>query len=421
MKIFNEYKYASKYKLLLLACYLFYFCSVAIKLSYSTLLVEIIDAFSTTKASAGIGLTFYYFVYAVAQVILSIYITKISVKKFLTVTSIFSAITFSMISISNELWQVWLILALNGIFQSASWGGITYIITKYFPEKTISYCNTLLITCYAVANGIAYGVSAFFVQVLSWRYVFIVWGALFIFSLVFLISRQKSVEKALKSGDEIEPKHNLNERAKLYVIPKDVKFNKVQLLIAISVGTLFFHIVNYGFTSWIPSLLTEVHDFENSYAIFIALGITIITVPVTVLAYNYFDKTNKLLKGGIVMSIVAIALLVIMIFTYSLNVVYAVIMSAVIKLLIAGITTNFSSYIAVKLKNHINGGTTSLILNSLACTGAGTAPFISGAIMDASGFKNYYLFLALSLLVVLSIQVGIKTVINKRKNLKDYF
>ena len=421
MVIFNKYKYKNAYKLLFIACYLFHFSTVAIRLSYSTLLVEIVGDFSQSKANVGLGLTFYYFIYALAQIVLSIFITKINVKKFITATTVLSAVTFSLTLISSELWQMFLILGLNGIFQCASWGGLMFIISKYFPEETISYCNAHLISCFAIANAVAYGVSAFFVEFLSWRYVFLFWSILLVLSITIFAIMHNRLENLLKNGDEIPSTAQSLKDDKSIIVPSDLKFDKVKLIVVLSLGALLFHLVNYGFTNWIPNLLTEIHSLKSSHAIFATLGLTLLTVPVTIITYKYLDKTNNVFILGAILSAISVAIFVALTFTYKENISVAIIFSALIKLLITAITTVFSSYIAIKLKNHINGGTTALIFNSISSVGAGIAPFITGAIMDASSFKEYYLFLAITLFIVATTLVILKLSIKKSKDLNEYF
>ena len=118
---------------MLAICFIFYLLSFAIKLVYTCQLPAIIDDFKTTKAQASLGLTIYYFVYAFAQIVLGIFILKINMRNFLLITSLMSAISFSMIGLTDNLTVVWVILGLNGILQAGCVGGISFIFAKYLP------------------------------------------------------------------------------------------------------------------------------------------------------------------------------------------------------------------------------------------------------------------------------------------------
>ena len=113
MSIFNKYKYAKNYKRLLIAAYAFTLLVFAIKLVYTAQIEVVREFFNTTKATASLGLTIYYFVYAAAQIALGFYITKINFKNYLLITSLLSAISFSLIPVVESLTVIWVIFAIS--------------------------------------------------------------------------------------------------------------------------------------------------------------------------------------------------------------------------------------------------------------------------------------------------------------------
>jgi sugar phosphate permease len=103
------------------------------------------------------------------------------------------------------------------------------------------------------------------------------------------------------------------------------------------------------------------------------------------------------------------------VFTYGLNLLFAIIVSLVLKLLVEAYMASFSSYTLMKFKNYINTGTSSLMVNSAASLGAGVIAIVSGLVMDAFGWSNYYLFLAI--LCAISVAIcGIGSIIIKKKS-----
>ena len=128
----------------LFACYFFYLISIVLKMVYSAEIVEIIAAFpGATKASVGTGLTAYYFVYTAAQLIVAFIINKINIKAFMTVTTVLSALSFGAIYFFGELWQLYIILGLNGVFQSGVWGGVMYFVGKYVPREMAAFSTSV--------------------------------------------------------------------------------------------------------------------------------------------------------------------------------------------------------------------------------------------------------------------------------------
>ncbi len=427
MSIFNRYKYAKNYKRLLIAAYAFTLLVFAIKLVYTAQLPAVIDAFETTKANATLGLTIYYFVYAAAQIALGFYITKINFKNYLLITSILSAISFSLISVIESLAVIWAIFAINGFFQAASWGGVVYITSKYLPNETLSYSSKFLATASAVGNAVTYGVSAFFVEVSDWRITFIFFGVLFLISIVYLFIQIGKLDKIIKRRDEysfeyIKQDDSSNVKQKTaYVVPFGVKFNVKLFMTFIISASFLANCLIYGLGNWIPNLLKEVHGFPTSLSILLTMIMPLISMFATISMYRSFDKSSRVFSKTGIMSVVLLVLTVAMVFTFDINFIFAIFMCALLKYLPTAVSSGYNSYTLVKIKNYINSGTSTLIVNSGAAIAAGLMPFITGAIMDNFGWAVYYEVMAgVCLLLVALIFVG-SAIINRKKNITAWF
>ncbi len=427
MSIFNKYKYGKNYKKLLIAAYAFTLLVFAIKLVYTAQLPAVIDFFKTTKANATLGLTIYYFVYAAAQIALGFYITKINFKNYLLITSILSAISFSMISVIESLTVIWVIFAINGFFQAASWGGIVFITSKYLPNETLSYSSKFLATASAVGNAVTYGVSAFFVEVSDWRITFIFFGILFLISIVYLFIQIGILDKISKRKDEysfeyIKQGDNSDSKQKVaYVVPLGVKFNVKLFMTFIISASFLANCLIYGLGNWIPNLLKEVHGFPTSLSILLTMIMPLISMFATISMYRSFDKSSRVFSKTGIMAITLLVLTVVMVFTFDINFIFAIFMCALLRYLPTAVSAGYNSYTLLKIKNYINSGTSTLIVNSGAAIAAGLMPFITGAIMDSFGWVVYYEVMAgVCLLLVALIFVG-NAIINRKKNITAWF
>ena len=415
MSTFEKYKYAKNYKTILIACYLFYTLTMALKLTYTSQLVEIESFFNTSKALASLGLTIYYFVYAIAQVCLGLVISKIDIKKFLVISAILSSVSFSLIGITNELWQVWIILGLNGIFQCGGWGGITYILGKNLPNDTLSHCSKILVTGSVVGTAFSYLVSSICIEFLSWKFTFVVIGALYLASTLFLLIQESRIEKIHSRHDELDFDKTIKDHTHDYVIPKGEKVNLVPIIIFIVVLSFLVNCLYYGIGNWIPSYLKEVHSFPTTLSILITLTMPLASVPSRIVMFKSFDKSGNIFPKSTLIGGILTAMLIIMVFTYGLNLLFAIMASLVLKVVMEAFVAGFSSYTLMKFKNYINTGTSSLIVNSSASFGAGVIAIVSGLVMDAFGWSNYYLFLAI-LCAISVIICGIGGLIIKKKS-----
>ena len=110
-----------------------------------------------------------------------------------------------------------------------------------------------------------------------------------------------------------------------------------------------------------------------------------------------------------------------MVFGFDKNFIFAILMCALLKYLPTAVSAGYNSYTLVKIKNYINSGTSTLIVNSGAAIAAGLMPFITGAIMDTFGWAVYYEFMAgICLLLVALIFVG-NAIIKKKNNITAWF
>ncbi len=426
MSLFNRYKYAKNYKKLLIAAYVFTLLVFAIKLVYTAQLPAVIDFYKTTKANATIGITIYYFVYALAQIALSFYITKINFKNYLLITSILSAVSFSLIGVIDSLVTIWIIFAINGFFQAASWGGIVYITSKYLPNETLSYSSKFLATASAVGNAITYGVSAFFVEVSDWRITFIFFGILFLISIVYLFVQIGILDKISKRRDEysfdfVNLDNSNNKQKTAYVVPFGVKFNVRLFMLFIISASFLANCLIYGLGNWIPNLLKEVHGFPTSLSILLTMIMPLISMFATISMYRSFDKSSRVFSKTGFVALILLVLTIVMVFTFDINFIFAIFMCALLKYLPTAVSSGYNSYTLVKIKNYINSGTSTLVVNSGAAIAAGLMPFITGAIMDNFGWAIYYEVMAgVGLLLVALIFVG-NAIIKKKNNITPWF
>ncbi len=414
---FDKYKYKKQYKSLLIAAFLFYIATVAIKLIYSTQLSALEEYYGKTKAEISLGLTIYYFSYAFFQIVLSFFISKINVKKFLVVTSLISALSFAGIALTTDLWQVWIIFGLNGFFQCAGWGGLIYILTKHLPNDTLPATNKLLTIGLPIGNSLAYLISGICVEYFNWKVTFIIFAVFYIFSIIYFFVQESMVEKTLKNGDEYV--FEVKDHSHDYVIPAGKKFNVVSFMIIITTLCFLAQSLSYGFGNWVPTLLFEL-DFPLSKAITISLVMPLVTIPPSFMMFNLFEKTGRVYKWVSMFGIITLLLLGVMIFGYNLNLVFAIIMCIALKFTITCLNCGSTSYVTMKLKNYINSGTSALILNSFASVGAGIMPFISGALMDKFGWIAHFISMFILCLLALTFVIILQIKIKKNKDLSKW-
>ena len=392
MNLLPEHNKNKKHYLnLLISAYLLYVVSIAIKLCYSAQMVEIGPHFGVEKSTLSIGLTIYYIVYAVAQLLLTLFVKKLNLKKFIGITVLLSGVSFSLMMFVGEIWQVWLILGLNGIFQVAIWGGCMSIFGKYFPDYLMQTVSNVMSTGMAMGTFLSYGISALFVSILSWQWTFLFFGLLTILTVVYFYISEKRIEKNV---GEIKVNTNHN-----HFTSSNKSQNKglfiFLLMFFIGVFSFIVTIVYYALTNWVPNFLKEIHDVPSSYSILITL-----LLPVGIFfgpfVSNYFCKRFTNYFAVLIPFLVgSVIVMLLMIFLYDYSLILGIVMPVLILFLIRAVMNVLLAFLPLKMRDVIETGKSSLILNALACISAAIIPFITALVMESFGWQAFFIFITI--------------------------
>ena len=397
-----------RYMNFIFACYFFYLISISSKMSYTAEMVSIIAEFQTTKFQVGIGLTIYYILYAVAQVAVALSIRKINMRRYIVITSVGSAVSFALAIFAGELRHMWIILALNGIFQSSVFGGCMYFIGKYLPDSMAAFSSKFLSTGLAIGTALSYGVSAFFVSVASWKYTFLFFAVMTVVSIVWFLLAEKGVKNLPSSSEKIP---SCDENA-------DDKKSATLLLLYMTVATFFISCMYYGISNWIPNLLKEIYGMPASYSILVTVLIPLGMMFGPVLSGNMCEKHDNYFMVGFLFSLCALIMTGIMAIMYGTGIVTALALSVAILFCIRGVLNLLCSYIPLKLKKRYNAGKFSLIINAFTALGAAVIPSVTGKVIDSVSWTAYYVFMSVICIVSLII-LFLLSVYFKRMNKKQ--
>ncbi len=417
-----KYKYGKQYKRLIIACLLMYVAEMCIKLPYTAQMVEIIAHFNTSRSNVALGLTIYYFSYGIGQLIISKFMDRINIRKFMVVTTVLTAISYACIAITTDLWQIWVLLGLNGFLQAEYWGGINYFIGKLVPNDCISYANKLMGIGFAISNTLVYAISGVFVALISWKATFIFSAIMLLLAIAYLYRQEKKTEDCIARGDEIEvPALDNTNTQKAFVVPAGKKIN-VGFIFGFCLAAGFLtNAINYGINNWIPNMLSEIHHFPNSLSIILTLVFPLVGVPCAFIMYGYFDKKGNIFLSGIVTGGIVFLIVAAFIFGYESNVLVVMLLCVLFRFFHGCYNVVYGNNTLMKLKNYINPAKTSLILNALISFSAGTMPFVTGKLLDNLGWTNFYIAMTVVAGFCFLFSILGYIVVKKNKELSKWF
>ena len=389
MKVLPEHaKYKEFYILLIISAYFLYLMSIAIKMIYSAQLVEIGPFFGVEKSDLSLGLTFYYVVYAVAQFVVSPFLKKINIKKFLAVTVFLSGISFGLIKFCSELWQIYIILSLNGIFQLGIYGGCMWAFSKYLPDYLSATVTNILSTGMALGTALAYGFSFLFVEFLTWKDTFLFFSVLTIISIIVFYIVLTKVEKNVPQVST-----SVSNNVKTKTTNKNNVFVLISLLCATS---LLLCVSYYGLTNWFPSLLKEVFGVPSQYSILITLLVPLGVFFGPFLSSGMCKKFNNYFVVATIFSLIGLLLSIALVFLYDSSILIAIVVNILIMFFARGCINLVTSYIPLRIRGMFDTGSTCMLVNATACLSAAFTPLITAVIADNYGWKYLFVFICLA-------------------------
>ena len=378
----SEKPFKKYFLLLVISSYLLYMLSTAIKMVYSAEIVEIAPYYGVDKSSVSLGLTIFYAAYAVAQLFISVLMKKFDMRKFIVGSSVFSALSFGGIFFMSDLWQIWIILGLNGMLQAGIWGGTMYFFGRYLPDDMLSRSSAVMSTAYAVGNAMAIGSSALFVEILNLKYTFLVTAVLFFLSAILFGAVIRKLEKNVK------PKEQKVTEA---ITVKEISKNKLNVCVAyycllgFVISCAYFTVSN-----WFPNLLKEVYNLPSSYSILLSLLIPVGMLFGPFITNGIAEKTRKPALEGVVFTVITSVIFFICTFVYAVNIVLISALTLLSMLLVRGYCNLVYSYVPLKARGIMESGKFSLLINSFASISSAIMPYLSGLVLDNSGWEVYY-------------------------------
>lgn len=387
----------SCYKLLIAACVFLYASTICIKMVYSSEIVEIVKKYGETNARVGLGLTAYYITYCLTQLALVPLVKKINIGKLMLITLSISSVLYGIIPLSTNVYQLWILLAINGILQATSWGGCMYFLGKYLPPYMIGSACSIMSTGFIGGTILTYLVAPIFVEKGIWQWAFYLFAGIGIVAIIFFVIADRYIEKTIspyKSNAKDEPAKQETKSDE-----KQLSNNRRTLYFTLglcSLLSLCVCVTYYTISNWFPTFLNNVFGVKASTAILVTTLLYIFSNIATTFAYMLCERWKKSFANvSRAYGLLAMIPCAIMIFVFDVHVIPAVALGILAISLSRSVSSLICTYLPLKLNNLIDSATTALLLNAFASAGAAIGPAVSGALVDGGGWGNFYLFVLL--------------------------
>ncbi len=395
-------------KLIFLGIFL-YFAIMFAKQIFNAEIIEIQEVFGATATNTSLVTLIYYVAYAIAQVALVLYIDKINLRVYLSVTLFISAILTILIGVVGNMGAglpfLFIVFGLNGFLQAANYAGIVKIFTKYLNREKYMLAMKCISIAATVSLAGSYGLTSIFVAISRWEIPFIITGALFVLSVVIFFFGLKPTIKKIKDCGHVKNEHKTNKIKKETAITfsKKTKNAEVIFMVLVCLVALLANYIYYALNNWFSKLLYDVHGIPKHYSILFSMGVSLLTAIGCTFAISYYNKAKKGHRTTAIGFVITAILSLLLVLTYDTNVVLVATTCIVFICITQMLKTPYSSVITYEVKDVVEPGKYSLLFNSVASIAAGCSPTIMSLLFESFGWNISFISLMVVALILVVI------------------
>lgn len=405
---------------LIFACVLVWVVMMGSKNIYTAEYIEIMRIFNVNEPQATLAMTFYFITYATMQILLFFIMDKLNIEWYMLISVVLSGVATVIVALATSLWQLWWVLAINGILQAGIWGMCTAVLSKYLPIVMRATANMFMNIGTAIAGVISYGSASLFVSFKTLFSPFVFFGIILSISGILFFGAVKSCAK--HKNENVKKEMATSSVQSTKHLPFTLKTSKKRILFFVLTFLLSFiiHFAFYGTLNWVPNLLKQEFGLAENVAILISVLVPLATVMGPIVAIRHCEKYNNFIIVGLIYTVIACVFAFAMIFIYDLNMILSLIVLMIYTIILQGVITIVFSVISYKLSDYINAGAHSGLMNAAGAFAAGFAPTVIGAIIASkNGWQLSYLTIFFITLFVAIITTVILLMLKPKKKNKN--
>ena len=383
------------YKLLIFASFFLYIILTSSKNIYvaEKLTLEATGKFGSFTDLAS-TMEYYFYTYAATQIILCFFMKKLNIKWFLTVSLGISGILTIVVAFTKNIEQQWIIYAINGIAQAGIWGCVLKVLGQFLPEKMLPTANKLMTSGPAVAGVIAYGVSAGFGD--KWHIPFILLGGVLLCAVVLYFI---SVTIVSKYPREIKTQHVINsDGSEEDLLESDkndfihlnskkriILFYVISIIMGLVVTALFFSLNNV-----LDIYLKQIGGFSETTSKLLTVIAPVVIIVGPFFTVNACEKHKNFLWVASIIYAITLIFPVLLIFLFDVKFIYLPLAIYLAFLIFSNGGRSISlSIAALKVRDKIDTGIYSSLVNAAASISTGLAPKILTKIIDNPNLSTH--------------------------------
>lgn len=371
-----------KQNIMIIMCWMVYTFAYFGRYSFNSNITPIMADYSVEKADAGLVSTFFFFAYAVGQVVNGFMSRRYNKRYIFPLVLILSSVlNISFLYIPfNSFKYVW---AANGFLQSILWSSIISFLSTSLDSKHMNRALLILSTTSTAGTVMTYASSALFVWLGNYRYAF-AFGAVAMSTaaVLWLITYSgKSYASQSETKDEEVASSG----------------GGIKVLIVVFACLAFFgvadNLIKDGLNTWVPTILTEEYDMASAVSILSTIVLPILGMLGAVVAV----RLNKIISDfvsliALFFTASAVFIGVIVVFD-GVSPVVMIICFGIVTLFMHSINNVITAIAPLKLRDKVDSGKLAGILNGFCYLGSTLSSYGLGAVADYKGWNAVFVLI----------------------------
>lgn len=375
---------------LIALCWLVYSCSYIGKINYAANIIRIQDYFSIENNSeVGLVTTLFFFSYGVGQVVNGICCKKYNLKWIIFFALMLSGSINLVIPLLPTFEPYKYLWTVNGFTLAILWPSLIRLLSEALPKKYMARASVIMGTTVAVGTFFVYGTSAAFATFTSFKAAFytaafvligvaLVW-ILFISRLMDAQSKENEAEEKTESAPKVAGTSRSGRR---------VIYFTVAVLAFCGIVT---NLIKDGLGTWVPSILKENYELEDSLSIILTLALPIVAIFGNAFAVSIHKKMGDFVYQCALMFALSGALIMVVIASISLDGWWLLLICfTVVTLLVSSCNSLITSIFPLFMRGKLNSGLIAGVLNGFCYLGSTLSTYGLALIADKSGWTAVF-------------------------------
>ncbi|MBE6589312.1 MAG: MFS transporter [Ruminococcaceae bacterium] len=333
-----------------------------------------------------VTMEYYFYTYAAMQVLLIFLIKKINIKWYLTVTLGLSALITVLMSFTGHIHEHYLLYTFNGFLQAGIWGCSIKVLGRYLPARLLPLSNQLMASGPAVAGALSYGGAAMFGD--RWQLPFLVLGillffavALYFFSVTY-VSRfpqevhTHSVVNSDGSVSEVSDEAD-NDFIHLKNRKRIVWFYVFSVIGGVALTATYFAVNNN-----LDVFLKEIGGFSNDVSKWLTVSAPLMAALGPVLIVKVCEWHKNFITVCAACFAAALLVMGVLVLFFEVNTMLSLVLLVLYLVIVNGGRSISLSVAALRMRERIDVGVYTTLINAAASIVAGLAPKLITSILD---------------------------------------